>query len=228
MHTRLLILIALTLVGLASCDAPVPEGSYEGIDACSDLALRDAVYFNDVMLPDFFEPYCVACHSSEREGFDRHGAPDHIDFDDFDSATSVNSLAWSQVTSREMPPMGRTPSTAELELLLDWLNCTAPVADYDVAEELADECPDPLLTWADAGQAFADNCTRCHDSALVGADRNGAPESANYDSAAGVLSVGDALVWQRIHDGEMPPDADPVPQDEAEVIWAWLSCGGPE
>ena len=228
MRTRLLPLLALFAAALPSCDSPVPEGSYEGVEACSDPSLRDAAYFDDVMLPDLFGPYCVACHSTEREGIDRHGAPDHVDYDDFASATSVHSLTWASVTSRNMPPMGRTPSTAELELLLDWLNCTAPVADYEIAEQLADDCPDPLITWADAGPAFADQCTGCHDSSLAVGDRNGAPESANYDTAAGVLAVGGDFVWQRIFDAEMPPGPDSVPQDQAELIWAWLSCGGPE
>ncbi len=52
MRTRLL-LLALTLA-LLSCDQPVPEADYEGLDACSDLAKRGETYFGQVMLPEFF------------------------------------------------------------------------------------------------------------------------------------------------------------------------------
>lgn len=226
MRARLL-LLALT-TALLSCDQPVPEADYEGLETCSDLDKRDVDYFESVMLPEFFEVYCTACHASDREGIDRHGAPDHLDFDVLEDATSVNSLVWSQVTARVMPPMGRTPSTAELESLLDWLNCNAPIPPYELDEALADDCPDPLLGWADAEPILADNCTRCHDSSLAAGDRSGAPETANYDTAAGVLAVGADQVWQRVFAGEMPVDDDPLPEDQAETLWAWLSCGGPD
>jgi mono/diheme cytochrome c family protein len=216
------------LLALASCDAPLPEQGFEGLDACTDLSHREAAYFDDVMLPQLFEPYCVYCHSAEREGIDRHGAPDFLDLDDFDSARQGASVTWNLVSAREMPPMGRTPSTEELELLVDWLNCVAPVAVYAIDEALAEQCPDPDVTWADAGPVLAANCTGCHDSALSGPDRGGAPESANYDSAAGVLAVGESLVWSRIFAGEMPPIGDLVPEEDARTLWAWLSCGGPE
>lgn len=224
--------VAVGLLGLAlalsgGCDDPLPDAGYEGADACSDPSLGTVQYFEQTMIPEFFEPYCLTCHSTTVQGAARRGAPGYLDFDAFDSATSVNAATWSRVASREMPPMAKTPSTAELELLVDWLNCTAPISG--LPEELAAACPDDSLTYVDdVGPIFEQRCTSCHSSALGAGDRGGAPESANYDTAAGARAVGEALIWRRIRDEEMPLGGPPVPEDEARVLHAWLSCGAPE
>lgn len=217
----------LAVVVLLGCDAPLPEAGYEGADGCADPSLGSEEYFLQTMIPDFFGPYCLPCHSTDKTGGARRGAPSYLDFDQFDAATSVNSLVWIRVAAREMPPMAKTPSTDELELLVDWLNCTAPQTGLPV--ELAASCPDDTLTYAEhAGPVLVQRCTFCHDSNLVGMDRNGAPESANFDTAQGVSSVGEALVWQRIRDGDMPLGGPTLPEDEARLLHAWLSCGAPE
>lgn len=215
-------------VGLVACDEPVPDVEVEGYDACSDEAYRTEQHFEDVMVPRLFDPYCSYCHSSEREGADRHGAPAYLDFDDFASASSVNRLTWARVASREMPPMASTPSTEELRLLVDWLNCTSPRPDTEVEELLATDCVDATLAYADVEPVFTDNCTRCHDSALSGGDRNGAPAGANYDTAAGVRAVGVDTVWSRLWVDEMPLGAAPVPTADKVLLYDWLSCDGPD
>jgi mono/diheme cytochrome c family protein len=211
---------------LPACDAPLPEVGFEGYDACSDEAHRGEDYFTDVMMPDFFQPYCSYCHWSDLE--DRRGGTVGLDFDVFESARSRNPVVWARVASREMPPMARTPSTAELELLVDWLNCTAPEPS-NLPQNLAEECPDDTLTFAAAGTVFTSHCTSCHHSELTDAiARSGAPETANYDTAQGVRDVGVDFVWQRIRDGEMPPplSADRVTGADADLLYDWLSCGG--
>jgi len=222
----LLALLAVVVVGLPACDDPLPEVGFEGYDACSDEAHRGEDYFTEVMKPNFFQPYCAYCHWSDLE--DRRGGTLGLDFDLFESARSRNALVWARVASREMPPMARTPSTEELELLVDWLNCTAPEPS-GLPENLAQECPDATLTFADAGPVLTSHCTSCHNSNLTDAiARSGAPQAANYDTAQGVRDVGVDFVWQRIRDGEMPPppSADRVTGADADLLYDWLSCGG--
>ncbi|MCP4868235.1 MAG: hypothetical protein GY898_05905 [Proteobacteria bacterium] len=227
MRRFLLLLFAAAV--LPACDQPVPDRTVEGYDACSDEAYRAEAYFNDVMLPTFFEPYCVYCHSTEREGeADRHGAPAYLNFDDFESATSTNLLTWARVASREMPPLGRTPSTDELHRLIDWLNCTSPAPDRDVEELLAADCPDATSSYADVAGIFEEHCTRCHSSELVGGDRNGAPDGANWDDPQAVRDTGVDTVWSRLFHNEMPLGADPVPTDQKLALYDWLSCGAPD
>ena len=221
--------LALLALVIAGCDAPLPAVGFQGADACSDPTLASAAYFENTMRPELFDPYCVVCHATAKEGDARRGAPGYLNFDDFESATSVNALVWDRVAAREMPPMARTPSTAELELLVDWLDCTAPVPIGGVPQELDADCQDAALTYIDdAAPVFDQHCTFCHSSTLAGPARNGAPETANYDSAAGVRAVGEAYIWQRIRDAEMPLGLPAVPDDQAIGLHAWLSCGAPE
>lgn len=224
---RLLLILPLTLL-LPACDEPVPDRTVEGYDACSDEGYRAEAHFTDVMLPTFFEPYCTYCHATEREGADRHGAPAYLNFDDFTSATSVNLLVWARVASREMPPLGRTPSTDELHRLIDWLNCTSPAPDRDVEELLADDCPEATVGYADVGAIFEEHCTRCHSSALSGGDRNGAPEGANWDDPQAIRDTGVDYVWSRLFANDMPLGADPVPTAQKLQLYDWLSCGAPD
>ncbi len=225
-------LLSLGLVlGLAGCDEPLPDAEYDGLDACSDPAHGTEAYFQDTMVPELFQPYCEYCHWSSRSGADRHGAPEYLDFDDFASATSVNGLTWELVAARTMPPMARTPSTEELEMLLDWLNCTTP-PERDLPTALDADCSDPSLGYADVEATLAESCNACHDSALGSGERSGAPISANYDTAAGVRAVGELTVWNRILDDTMPPtfqeDRVSVSEADALVLHTWLSCEAPD
>jgi len=57
MARRFLLLLGLLLPAVA-CDQPVPDREVEGYDACTDDELRTEAHFDDVMLPNFFDPYC--------------------------------------------------------------------------------------------------------------------------------------------------------------------------
>lgn len=97
----------------------------------------------------------------------------------------------------------------------------------ELPAELGD-CPeDSTVGWAEASAVFEANCTRCHHSELEGDDRNGAEELVNFDTRE-AASQNDFLVWSMIWPERMPPDADPMSEDEAWIVWEWLSCGGPE
>jgi hypothetical protein len=89
-------------------------------------------YFNETMVP-IFGTYCAYCHWSDKVGEDaRHGATPGLDYDVYEAAIIWNSDSpdwgtWFRLETRNMPPMGRTPSTAELELIQEWINCNLPL-----------------------------------------------------------------------------------------------------
>ena len=91
------------------------------------------------------------------------------------------------------------------------------------------ECPDgSSVSWADVRPVFADNCTRCHSSELVTPDdRSDATEGFDYDSPEGARSSA-WLLWSQISSGRMPKDSEFSNDDDALLVWEWLSCDGPE
>lgn len=91
------------------------------------------------------------------------------------------------------------------------------------ATEEAD-CSETAPTWAEVGPIFETHCTHCHNSALSGGDRNGAPAGFNYDTEDGVLAVGSQIMVQL--DAGWMPDDDPgaVPEADVELIRSFISC----
>lgn len=77
--------------------------------------------------------------------------------------------------------------------------------------------------WAEASEVLDTHCNACHGSAKEGEARQGAPAYVTFDTpeAAGAFDV---LAWSVIWSGAMPPD-HPLEQDDAQTLWAWLSCG---
>jgi hypothetical protein len=222
-------LLAFLLLLTACDEGPSADLVYEGRTACSDAAHGGEAYFNDTMLPEFFTPYCLYCHSSELEGELRHGAPQTLNYDVYASAKSLNATTWARVASAEMPPLGRLPSAEEYAMLLDFLNCSAPDTS-DLMEDLI-ACPDTSLAYADIEPVFDEHCTRCHHSALSGGDRNGAPPGRDWDQPQALRDAGVDLVWRRVFDGEMPlggPALIEANADHARALHAYLSCGAPD
>lgn len=218
------VLVPALLLPAQGCEPNLPsDWAVSGFTECRDPAAAGEDYYELEMKP-FFEEYCFYCHASTNE--DRHGAPETKNFDTFAAAKTAPGLTWTRVSSFEMPPVGRLPDTGELDKLLDWLNCVSD-APLEVPEEIG-ECPDgSTVTSADVEAVLADNCTRCHSASLTGDDRNGAPDEYNWDTAADVRAYdADAFLWNRIYLGEMPEDADMADED-AYVLWEWLSCGSP-
>ena len=129
-------LAGLTLLVVAGCEEPIPEDWTFDPAACTDPAHGTEQYYEDVVKPQVFEAYCSFCHWSDKAQEDRHGATDAVlrsalNYDVFEQATSRNDLTWMRIQTRNMPPMGAVPTTAEAELLLDFLNCSAPVEGDD-------------------------------------------------------------------------------------------------
>jgi hypothetical protein len=96
------------------------------------------------------------------------------------------------------------------------------------------ECPPGSpLTWDSFGRAFmTDYCTRCHDSALRGEARQGAPSLHDFDTAFGVRAV-NLHVDETTASGpaatntSMPPDGAKPTLEERRLLGEWLACGAP-
>jgi len=70
-----------------------------------------------------------------------------------------------------------------------------------------------------------DKCANCHASTKLGADRNGAPASVNFDTAAAADAHGDQAV-SLVRAGVMPPSASglSLTQAEREQLYEWVMC----
>jgi hypothetical protein len=129
-------LAGLCLLAAAGCDEPIPDDWVFDPAACTDPANGSEQHFNEVVKPQIFDPYCSFCHWSDRAEEDRHGATQEVlrselNYDLFEQATSRNASTWRRVQTRNMPPMGAVPTTAEAEILLEFLNCSEPARGDD-------------------------------------------------------------------------------------------------
>ncbi len=83
------------------------------------------------------------------------------------------------------------------------------------------------VTWcADVKPIMEQYCTSCHASTLSGSARQGAPNSVDLDTYAGVRQSADRVV-ARMDAGSMPPGGG-VPTDQIATVAAWQAQGTPE
>lgn len=95
-------------------------------------------------------------------------------------------------------------------------------------------CPQgSTLTYDNFGRQFVESyCTRCHDSAKTGADRQGAPSFHDFDTLFGIRAVADHID-QTTASGPaatntgMPPSAPTPSLAEREMLGEWIACGAP-
>jgi mono/diheme cytochrome c family protein len=71
---------------------------------------------------------------------------------------------------------------------------------------------------------FADYCVRCHSVNAVSGERNGAPDSANYDTPENVLTQGEGIRARLLDGGGMPPTPPEPNHIERDDIIAWIDC----
>jgi mono/diheme cytochrome c family protein len=70
---------------------------------------------------------CTGCHSSERSGAARTGAPSDINFDVYATAKTHASHAVEEIEEGEMPPPSRPkPSQAVVDAIAKWAACGTP------------------------------------------------------------------------------------------------------
>ena len=111
--------------------------------------------------------------------------------------------------------------SAPLLLALPLVGCTetAPA-------ELGDCATDSTMSWSAVEATFAENCSRCHATTLVGdVDRQSAPTGWDYDDPASAVRDPDES-WRRIYTENMPPD-ETMSEADKLLIWEWYSCDGP-
>jgi uncharacterized membrane protein len=72
-------------------------------------------------------------------------------------------------------------------------------------------------------------CTMCHSSTLMGADRNGALDTVNFDTYAAAMASATKAI-ERVGAGAMPPPDSGLTVTDAEKdeLERWVLCGTPE
>ena len=86
-----------------------------------------------------------------------------------------------------------------------------------------DDCAGDIPTFQQVS-AFT-KCAHCHASTKVGAERNGAPPSVNFDNAAAADTHGEEAV-SLVRAGAMPPPSSglSLSQAEKEQVYEWVMC----
>ena len=92
-----------------------------------------------------------------------------------------------------------------------------------------EHCP----TYQDVQPIIARSCLGCHSVEVRGANRQGAPREADYDTFAETKEAIDVIVTRVSMSGgaRMPPatsNADKVSSSQVQTLAAWKSCGAPE
>jgi cytochrome c5 len=71
---------------------------------------------------------CTSCHSTEKTGSQRNGAPDDVNFNQYASAAASANQAAIEVNVGAMPPEGSNLSLTLVQknTLFDWAMCGSP------------------------------------------------------------------------------------------------------
>lgn len=79
-------------------------------------------------------------------------------------------------------------------------------------------------------KVFASNCFVCHSSNLIGAARNGAPPSVNWDTYEATLPNASRAIARAVVDMTMPPFFSGLPlldEEQRMAMLAWQNAGFP-
>lgn len=95
--------------------------------------------------------------------------------------------------------------------------------------------PASTLTYASFGKPFMEAyCTKCHHSALRGAERMGATSFHDFDTLFGIKAVHEHIDFTSASgpaatNTSMPPDGHPQPtREERTQLGEWIACGMPD
>lgn len=122
--------LALGVFGCSDGDPPpstVKSGAATGATCPPNSTLT-----YDSWALEFFDNYCLRCHSKELGQGQRNGAPLGYNWDDIDSVrehiTEIDLMAAasSSVVNTTMPLNPPDPPTSERRRLGEWLACGAP------------------------------------------------------------------------------------------------------
>ncbi len=93
--------------------------------------------------------------------------------------------------------------------------------------------PASTLTYQSFGKPFMETyCTGCHSSALVGADRKGAPSFHDFDTLFGIKAVSEhidetAASGPAATNDSMPNQGPDPTLEERRQLGEWIACGMP-
>lgn len=118
-------------------------------------------------------------------------------------------------------------------VLLAVLGACTPDPIYGPPTESVCPTGGTTLTYANFGQPFMESyCLRCHDQALKGAARHGAPTFHDFDTLFGIKAVAEhidettAAGPAATNDG-MPNDGKKPTLEERKQLGEWIACGMP-
>jgi cytochrome c5 len=92
---------------------------------------------------------------------------------------------------------------------------------------------DPVYEGPDGirAQVFATNCLACHSSEKVGADRNGAPPTVNWDTYEAARPNAEIAIVRAVEEESMPPTGSGIPKlndEQKAAMLAWQDAGFPQ
>ena len=115
----------LALLGaliLSSCRPAEPGGFRPRIDAC---ATGTHTSWENTGRPITLA-WCVPCHSGALVPDERQGAPEEVNFDDYEAVVLwADRIRVRATEAMDMPPMGGVPQE-DLDALAEWIDCSLP------------------------------------------------------------------------------------------------------
>ena len=105
----------LSFLLMLACQSPMDDSGIQ----CQQRASLQWEYFGS----SFFSTYCTSCHSTNAPN--RFGAPEGINFDDFESVISQTDLIRNSVIERQSMPKGGGLPQSDLDALNVFLSCVA-------------------------------------------------------------------------------------------------------
>ena len=209
------------LFGLTACgggeDTKGGSGNLPEVDCDAGVP-----YYSEVEVLQPEGNLCIQCHSVTKSGQQRSGAPEYLDVDDYETASAFAELIVQKVHDGEMPPEGYTITDAQKRELYAWGLCGTPrLPEVDCEGDV------PTHEEVEVFQASADLCLDCHNSALSGLDRNGAPSAINLDRYESA-SMFAKLIVEAVYEERMPPEGYTVSEAQKQEVYAWGLCGAPE
>ena len=114
--------------------------------------------------------------------------------------------------------------------MLSALSCDDADAE-DVDDSGADDDTDDGdekicgVTFNENIKPFMENyCARCHSAQVPSAERNGAPESSNFDTREDVLADWENIRNRLLDNSGMPPTPPDPTHIERDDVIAWIDC----
>lgn len=115
--------IVVVVFGFVGC-TPVDRG----VNDPSEEPCGTLTYEN--FAADFFDSYCLRCHSEDLTGLARSGAPSSVNFDTLDLIRErLDRIGIRAGSAGSMPPSEPFPTSTERAQLLNWIDCGALTDD---------------------------------------------------------------------------------------------------